>query len=167
MVNNSTSGFNPAPNGNYAISATYLTGNNNPCAAADQEMGMWQFLNEPNRIVYFDLSDHTNCSGVGNCRDSNSPPPYSNAIYQADLMIQISNAVTYEGTSNLYYEMYIIPAGTNGSPVTSSPSGYAMRVAVIDGNHTDRFATCTINGNLYTSACTADVPINWTASRVL
>lgn len=171
LVNNSTSGFNPTPNGNYVISATYLTGNNNQCAAADQEMGMWQFLNEPNRIVYFDLSDHTNCSGVGNCRDSNNPPcptanPCSNPVYQTDSIIQISNAVTYEGSTNLYYEMYIIQAGTNGSPVPSSPSGYVMRVAVIDGNHTDRFATCTINGDLYTSACTADVPINWTAQRV-
>lgn len=164
MVNNNTSGFNPTPNGNFAISATYLTGNNNPCAAADQEMGMWQYLNEPNRIVYFDLSDYTNCSGVGNCRDSNSLP--SNPIYQSDLIIQISNAVTYEGTANLYYEMYIIPVGTNGSPVAWSPPGYVMRVAVIDANHTDRFATCIINGDLYTSACTADVPINWTTQRV-
>jgi hypothetical protein len=32
-----------------------------------------------------------------------------------------------------------------------------MRVAVIDGNHTDRFATCYINGASTTSACTADV----------
>lgn len=171
MVNNATSGFNPTPSGNYPISATYLTGNNNPCAAADQEMGMWQFMNEPNRIVYFDLSDHTNCSGVGNCRDSNNPPcpmtnPCSNPVYQSDSIIQIGNAVTFEGTTNLYYEMYIIPAGTNGSPVTWSPSGYVMRVAVIDGNHTDRFATCTINGDLFTSACTADLPINWTTQRV-
>jgi hypothetical protein len=174
MINNSTSGFAAAPDGNFITSATYMTGNSNPCAAADQEMGMWQFLQEPGRIVYFDLSDHTNCSGVGNCRDSSDLPcsptqgaPCSNPIFQTDLIIQISNAVTYEGTSdNLYYEMYLIQANTNGSPVTWTPSGYVMRVVVIDGNHTDRFATCNINGSSDTSACTADVPINWTPARI-
>jgi len=124
--------------------------------------------------VYFDLSDHTNCNGYGTCRDSTDSPcaqppvlPCSNPVFQTDLLIQIGNAVTYEGTyTNLYYEMYLIPAGTNGSPISSTPSGYVMRVAVIDGNHTDRFATCNINGDTNTSACTADVPIDWTPARI-
>lgn len=174
MVNNYTSVFAGAPANNYIISATYMTGNKNPCAAADQEMGMWQFLQESGRIVYFDLSDHTNCNGLGTCRDSTDSPcaqppvlPCSNPVFQTDLLIQIGNAVTYEGTyTNLYYEMYLIPAGTNGSPISSTPSGYVMRVAVIDGNHTDRFATCNINGDPNTSACTADVPIDWTPARI-
>src|SRR5258708_9836596 len=63
MVNNYTSVFAGAPANNYIISATYMTGNKNPCAAADHEMGMWQFLQESDRIVYFDLSAHTTCNG--------------------------------------------------------------------------------------------------------
>ncbi|HZU30753.1 MAG TPA: hypothetical protein VFB79_06530 [Candidatus Angelobacter sp.] len=169
MVNNYIVGGadNQSPPVNQVISATYLTGNNNPCAAADQEMGMWQNIAETGRIVYFDLSDHTNCNGLGGCRDNPNGWSVSNPIYQTDEIIQISNAVTYEGTyNNLYYEMYLIPAGTAGSPVTWSPSGYVMRIAVIDGNHTDRFATCYINGSTTSSACTADVPVNWTPARI-
>jgi hypothetical protein len=48
----------------------------------------------------------TNCNGYGTCRDSPDGWSASNPIYQTDLLIQISDAVTYEGTStNLYYEM--------------------------------------------------------------
>jgi hypothetical protein len=155
-----------SPKGSYAIAATYLTGNNNPCAAADQEMGLWVNLIDADRKIYFDISDYTNCNGLGNCRTNPNGWEFSSPITQADNIIWVTNPVTYEGTyTNLFYEMYLIPVGTAGSPVASSQSGYALRIAVVDGNHTDRFATCNINGNPTPVACTADIPLQWTPAR--
>lgn len=151
---------------NFAQAAAYVTGNNNPCAAADLEYGIFTLSAQVDPVTggnptYFYNSYWTNCNGYGGCRSNPNGWNASSPIYQVTSpMVEVTNPMTYEGTNtNLIYELFVIPVSQSRTiSLAQSPSGYAFRGAVIDGNHPDRFATCNLNGVPLPVACTFDIP---------
>jgi len=167
LMNGYTTGssFDSAAN-SYLLAATYWTGRNNPCAAGNLEIGVFTDLTKQDPVTginayTFYFSRHTNCDGYGACRSNSSGVDNSSPIWQetSDLT-KFSNPLTYEGTNaNLFFEIYVVPS------TMGSTSGYDVRFAIIDGNHTDRFATCNVNGGTAREDCARQVPLQWTPSE--
>jgi hypothetical protein len=145
-----------SPAGASAFAVVYATSNR--CSSGNVEYGYFQNLAEPGRPVYAYYSDKTNCDGYGACRSQNS---FASApVYQVTSPItKFTNIRNFEGDDrSIYYSAYFIPQWLS-STVPYSSSGYVLRYAIIDGNHTDRFATCSIN-DAPPAACTLDVPVD-------
>jgi hypothetical protein len=139
-----------SPSGANALAVAYVTSNR--CSSGNIEYGYYKDLTVPGQPTFAYYSDKTNCDGAGECRSANSLD--SEPVYQRTSAItKFSSIRNYDGNDrDVFYSAYFVPA-------PASPSGYVLRLSVVDGKHTDRFATCNVNDSPRASDCATDVPV--------
>jgi hypothetical protein len=145
-----------SPPGANALAIAYVTSNR--CSSANTEYGFFRDLVTPGQPVFAYYSDKTNCSPDGECRSANdfrSPP----VIQKTSPFTKFANIKNYDGDSqNIFYSLYFIKSEQSPT-VKISSSGYVLRYAILDGVHTDRFATCNVNDSPTAGDCMLDVPV--------
>lgn len=153
-----------SPQDSYAIAVMYMT--DRRCSDGNNEYGLWQELASQNKDakpedqpLYFYYSTRTNCFAEWGCRDKPDINAGTDPQKTSDRTIIRNVRNVDEGVPpNFYYSAYMIP---DNNPDPDHKTGYKFRVQVVDGYHSDRLATCNINGGP-DQPCAFEVPIeNW------
>ncbi|MEZ0224975.1 MAG: hypothetical protein ACAH83_10505 [Alphaproteobacteria bacterium] len=152
-----------SPKDAYAIGVMYMT--DRRCSDGNNEYGLWRELasqkpdaKPEDQPLYFYYSTRTNCfSGWGCFADPQGTKEDPQKTSDITIMRNVRNLD--EGVApNFYYSAYMMP-DTNPDP--DHKTGYKFRVQVVDGYHSDKLATCNINGGP-DQPCAFEVPIeNW------
>ncbi|TAL29521.1 MAG: hypothetical protein EPN97_13250 [Alphaproteobacteria bacterium] len=152
-----------SPKDAYAIGVMYMT--DRRCSDGNNEYGLWRELasQKPDakpeeQPLYFYYSTRTNCFPGWGCfadpQGTKEDPQKTSAV---TTMTNLRN-LDADKPPNFYYSAYMIP---DNNPDPDHKTGYKFRVQVVDGYHTDKLATCNINGGP-DQPCAFDAPIeNW------
>lgn len=150
-----------SPEGSYAIAFMYMT--DRRASDGNNEYGFWQELASTNKDaqpkdqpLYFYYSTRTNCFEGWGCRsEDNFDSKADEQKTYGPVVIKNVRGYDEDKPPNFFYSAYMV---RDNKPDLEHNTGYKFHIQIVDGYHTDRLATCSINGGP-DLPCAADVPI--------